>query len=327
MYDSQNIEIALSRIQNEKIAVPENRTGFYRAIVVQNTDPLNIARIRVRVPAFHGVNPNSSYYIEDKSLPFAYPASFNGAGFKSGSYVMPNIGSLVWVSFETGTENLIYFGGIYCADPSGERYIYFDRSTYNGEAVKVDEDDLGALNHPNRYVLYKSIKGSQIIIDDRDKSESVSLEDPHGNKILMNQNGVTIQSIDTLKAPYPYLKIYYMSIENVDTENAIFDVKPNIISLNKNLNTDTYIAPIIGSRIIYLENGNFAGSGIVLDILISGRVQIGTTGLRGGGQSVSGTNDYNKLKNRPSINEVVLEGNINLPDTPITNIQLENMLK
>ena len=56
----------------------------------------------------------------------------------------------------------------------------------------------------------------------------------------------------------------------------------------------------------------------------SNNLLIGVVGIGGGG---SGSNDYNNLKNKPSINEVVLIGNKTLPQLDIqpTNVYANNI--
>lgn len=325
MYESKNLNIALSQMVDENIAKEADKGGFYRAIVVQNTDPFNLARIQIRVPAFHGLNQNRADYVPDNQLPYAYPASLSGASHLSGQYIIPLVGSLVWVSFEVGTSNFIYFGGIYCADGTGSRSIYFDRSTNNGEMVPIEGDDIPSNYNPNRYVLFRSPKGSEISIDDRDNKENIQIVSASGDTITMNRNGVNINTKKYLKAKFPYLATYY--IHNKYVQNLpIFEV--DAIKIFNDIELSNNASLLIGSRVVYIDDGICTGSGVILDIY-DNKVQIGSNGctINGSGSGVSGTDNYNNLRNRPSINEVILEGNINLPDTPITNLQLEDILK
>lgn len=322
MYDSQNVEIALSRIYNEQVANDENRTGFYRAIVVNNHDQYNLGRVQIRIPSFHGSSPEQSFYINDDRLPYAYPASMNAAGNLSGQYLIPLVGSLVWVSFETGTSNFVYFGGVYTAEPTGNRYIYFDRSTNSGEAKQITEDDIPSDYDPNRYVLYQSPKGATIVIDDRDRMENIQLIDQHGNKITMDMNGVAIRSESTLSANFPYLHTYYIDYSYVNSS-------PNFkVDLDKIFEDDKMTinaSPQNGSRLMYVKDGECVGTGIVLSTR-SNKVDISNNGYITGGGS-SGTTDYNNLENLPSINNTTLRGNRDLAETPLTNLQIEELLR
>lgn len=322
MYDSQNVEIALSRIYNEQVANDENRTGFYRAIVVNNHDQYNLGRVQIRIPSFHGSSPEQSFYINDDRLPYAYPASMNAAGNLSGQYLIPLAGSLVWVSFETGTSNFVYFGGVYTAEPTGNRYIYFDRSTNSGEAKQITEDDIPSDYDPNRYVLYQSPKGATIVIDDRDRMENIQLIDQHGNKITMDMNGVAIRSESTLSANFPYLHTYYIDYSYVNSS-------PNFkVDLDKIFEDDKMTinaSPQNGSRLMYVKDGECVGTGIVLSTR-SNKVDVSNNGYITGGGS-SGTTDYNNLENLSSINNTTLRGNRDLAETPLTNLQIEELLR
>lgn len=322
MYDSQNVDIALSRIYNEQVKNEENRTGFYRAIVVNNKDDDNLGRVQIRIPAFHGSNSEQTFYISDDRLPYAYPASLNAAGNQSGQFLLPLVGSLVWVSFETGTDNFVYFGGVYTAEPTGNRYIYFDRSTNNGEAMQITEDDIPSNYDPNRYVLYRSPKGAEIVIDERDRIEDVEIIDQHGNKITLNRNGASVISDGIFSANFPYLHTYFID-HSYASMLPQFQVDVDKIFNNVLLTTNDI--PSKGSRLMYIKSGECVGTGIVLSV-INNKATISNNGylINGGG---GGTDDYNNLNNLPSINSTTLRGNRDLAENPLTNRQIEELLR
>lgn len=76
--------------------------GFYRAVVTETNDPLNMNRIGVDCPDIHGYGLGNSQW--------AVPApSIGGNG--SSFFVSPTIGDIVWIGFEKGDPNVpIYFG-------------------------------------------------------------------------------------------------------------------------------------------------------------------------------------------------------------------------
>jgi hypothetical protein len=77
--------------------------GKYRGIVLQNVDPMQIGRIIAEVPAVLGQTPSSW------ALP-CVPA----AGIQSGIFIVPPIGSQVWIEFEGGSPNEpIWTGGFW----------------------------------------------------------------------------------------------------------------------------------------------------------------------------------------------------------------------
>ena len=90
-------------------------TAFYRGIVVDNDDPLGIGRIKVRVPQIYGAEDqrDTDLYVPTYAIPYATPAIMVGAGNNTGAYLIPNIGDIVFITFENGDAKLpMYFGGI-----------------------------------------------------------------------------------------------------------------------------------------------------------------------------------------------------------------------
>lgn len=260
MYDSQNIN-GLSRMDENDIYTKFNRSGFYRAKVISNNDPLNLGRIKIRIPSLHGMSEEQTFYVPDAHLPYAFPGIMDVASNHIGRYMIPIEGALVWVSFETGTENFVYFGGIYCIKPNNDKYIYFNRNINNGGSQKIDSDDIGPENDPHRYVLFKSIKGATIYIDDRDATECIHIEDRFGNSIHMDSNGTIINSRTPLKANYPYLITYYMDVDLV-SDDVIFTTPENNIYDSKELKNNVPNI-IIGAKVVYLCKGTIAGSGFI----------------------------------------------------------------
>src|SRR3982074_1909534 len=68
--------------------------GKYRGTVLNNTDPMQMGRLILQVPAVYGVAP-SGWALP--CVPFA--------GVQSGFYVLPAVGANVWVEFEQGNSN------------------------------------------------------------------------------------------------------------------------------------------------------------------------------------------------------------------------------
>ena len=75
--------------------------GKYRAVVINNIDPLQIGRIQVMVPDVGAVIPTS----------WAMPC-LPTAGINAGFFTVPIIGAGVWVEFERGDPDYpIWVGG------------------------------------------------------------------------------------------------------------------------------------------------------------------------------------------------------------------------
>lgn len=77
--------------------------GKYRGTVINNIDPEQIGRIMVQVPDVLGLTPSS----------WAMPC-VPAAGIQAGIFVVPPIGSQVWVEFEQGDPDFpIWTGGFW----------------------------------------------------------------------------------------------------------------------------------------------------------------------------------------------------------------------
>jgi hypothetical protein len=82
---------------------PTRYYGKYRGTVVENIDPEQIGRVLVMVPDVLGITPSS----------WAMPC-VAAAGIQSGMFIVPPIGSGVWVEFEQGDPDYpIWTGGFW----------------------------------------------------------------------------------------------------------------------------------------------------------------------------------------------------------------------
>ncbi|HET6861507.1 MAG TPA: phage baseplate assembly protein V [Pyrinomonadaceae bacterium] len=75
--------------------------GMYRGTVINNIDPMQMARIQVIVPDTGGLTPST----------WAMPC-VPVAGKQSGTFVVPQIGAGVWIQFENGDPDYpVWTGG------------------------------------------------------------------------------------------------------------------------------------------------------------------------------------------------------------------------
>ena len=82
---------------------PKRYYGKYRGLVIENIDPEQIGRIIVQVPDVLGEIPSS----------WAMPC-VPAAGIQAGCFIVPPIGSQVWVEFEQGDPDYpIWTGGFW----------------------------------------------------------------------------------------------------------------------------------------------------------------------------------------------------------------------
>jgi hypothetical protein len=84
-------------------APPARYYGKYRGMVINNIDPLQIGRIMAQVPDVLGEIPSS----------WAMPC-VPAAGIQAGCFIVPPIGSQVWMEFEQGNPDYpIWTGGFW----------------------------------------------------------------------------------------------------------------------------------------------------------------------------------------------------------------------
>lgn len=82
---------------------PSRYYGKYRGTVINNIDPEQIGRVMVQVPDVLGLTPSS----------WALPC-VPVAGIQAGVFVVPPIGSQVWIEFEQGDPDYpIWTGGFW----------------------------------------------------------------------------------------------------------------------------------------------------------------------------------------------------------------------
>src|SRR6202162_2334450 len=82
---------------------PNRHYGKYRGLVIENLDPEQLGRVLVQVPDVLGEIPSS----------WAMPC-VPAAGIQAGCFIVPPIGSQVWVEFEQGDPDYpIWTGGFW----------------------------------------------------------------------------------------------------------------------------------------------------------------------------------------------------------------------
>jgi uncharacterized protein involved in type VI secretion and phage assembly len=132
--------------------------GKYRALCVNNVDPMMIGRIQVMVPDVSGALPSS----------WAMPC-FPVTGIQNGVFTVPPIGAGVWVEFEQGNPDYpIWVGGYYSvadvpamarAVPPGLSSFTFQTTLQNGITISDTPGPTGG-------ILIKTTTGAMISVSD-----------------------------------------------------------------------------------------------------------------------------------------------------------------
>jgi hypothetical protein len=147
--------------------------GFYRGLVVSNTDSSQLGRVKIRVYGVFGSN------IPSDQLPWAVPAHsiFTGAGSGHGYFAVPEVNSEVFVFFEAGDM----YQPVYFAEaPNGVKGLPTERTA----------------NYPFRKI-WKTKNGVVIYIDD--SSKEIKMTHPTGTTVTVDATGnITLESIGNI---------------------------------------------------------------------------------------------------------------------------------
>ena len=155
--------------------------GKYRATVLDNVDPMQMGRIMVQVADVSNVIPSSWAM---PCLPFA--------GIQTGLYVLPTIGSGVWVEFEQGNSDYpIWVGGYWgsaaevpalalAAPPSVQQVVM--------QTVEMNTVVISDVPGPTGGILLKSTSGALIAINDL----GITIDNGQGATIVMTGPSITV---------------------------------------------------------------------------------------------------------------------------------------
>ena len=243
-------DINVNRIQNEDLIKTtrynykkENLkqaspNAFYMAVVVDTNDIENLGRIKARIPAIHGVTSAEACYLPDNDIPWARPAIFAGAGNDMGQFIVPTKGSIVFMTFEFDDfSKPIYFGGVPMLY-SGTPKTYNDNAQiYSGDNIKITTKDritdMEQYCSSAKQVIYKSLKGSTIYIDDKDGGECITIIDAAGQQIIMeNNNNKPLDRRGNSTEPKSTANIKIISAGKVSKDCDTFELKCNKSNIN-----------------------------------------------------------------------------------------------
>ena len=153
--------------------------GKYRGTVINNIDPMQLGRIQVMVPDVSGFIPTS----------WAMPC-VPLAGKQMGTFVVPQIGSGVWVEFEQGNPDYpIWVGGFWGsaaetpllshAVPPGLAGITLQTTLKNGIVVSDTPGPTGG-------ILIQTTTGAMVSVSD------IGIIISNGKGAIINMTGPTV---------------------------------------------------------------------------------------------------------------------------------------
>jgi uncharacterized protein involved in type VI secretion and phage assembly len=174
--------------------------GKYRGLVVDNADPEQRGRLRLKVPSALG----------DSVTGWALPCLPFGGLKDQGLFLVPEVDSQVWVEFEEGDLSQPLWTGTFWqaqSDPPAEAALDEPTTrllkTPSGHLIQLDDADGEErffLQHPAGTELEIDSAGTVALTDaggntvtlDAEAGEIV-IEDANGNKIEMTSSGTTVE--------------------------------------------------------------------------------------------------------------------------------------
>lgn len=131
----------------------------YRGYVVDNNDPENLSRLRIKIPVVTGEKTHTKW-VFPKGL-------YSGRDY--GINLIPEIGDMVWVEFEQGNTEFPYWS-----------HGHFGMGEKPKEFIS------------NKVYGFKTPKGQLIIFDDRDNELYTSMDKSGGGKKDYKTNIISI---------------------------------------------------------------------------------------------------------------------------------------
>jgi uncharacterized protein involved in type VI secretion and phage assembly len=140
--------------------------GKYRGTVLNNVDPMQIGRLLVQVPDVTSLTPSS----------WAMPC-FPISGKQMGAYMIPQIGTGVWVEFEQGNPDYPIWSGC-----------------WYGSVAEVPALALAGNPASPNIVLQTTLQNTLVISDLPGPTGGIMLKSTTGAMIIVNDTGIYIQN-------------------------------------------------------------------------------------------------------------------------------------
>jgi uncharacterized protein involved in type VI secretion and phage assembly len=144
----------------------EKYYGIYRGTVINNIDPMMLGRIMATVPDAGGIIPST----------WATPC-VPLAGKQMGTFMVPQIGSGVWIQFEAGDpDRPVWSGGWW------------------GIAAEVPALALAGVPGDPNIVIQTTLQNAIVVSDLPGPTGGIMLKSTTGATIIVNDTGIYIQN-------------------------------------------------------------------------------------------------------------------------------------
>lgn len=260
---------------NDEDSATDRFNGFYRGVVVDNADPMESGRIKVRIyPMFRG------FAVED--IPWAIMADPSMGGLSNvGGIRVPEVGAHVFVFFEGGDHRFpVYFAGAPAIEnnepdvPTLSRKADATVEAINSNRVSgIQTADGGSWDEPGSFhgakypnnKVFRTRKGIVIELDDTEDGVRFHVYHPSGTRQEVNNEG---DKVDHIQGNHFEIILGDNNIYVKGGYNLTIDGNSNIYSKGSTtVKSDGDLTAEVGGNVTVNSNG-------ILDITSSGPATI-----------------------------------------------------
>jgi uncharacterized protein involved in type VI secretion and phage assembly len=206
----------------------KEHSGVYSAIVVDNVDPANSGRVKVRLPQVLVAG-------EGGHEAWARIVTLM-AGAKRGTWFIPDVGDEVVVAFEHGDLNCPYvLGGLWnSANPPPETMDANNNKKLvrSRNGVQITLDDQGG----RESIIIETPGGQKLTLEDG--FGAVVLTDSNGNSVELRTNGITVNAASTV----------ILNASTVEINAGVVSVNATISKFSGVVQCDTLISNSVVSQ-------------------------------------------------------------------------------
>jgi uncharacterized protein involved in type VI secretion and phage assembly len=194
--------------------------GKYRGFVVDNTDPENLGRLKLRVPSLLGPEVVTGW---------AMPCVPYGGMANQGFLFIPEVGAGVWVEFEEGDLEFPIWVGTFWSKPGGDSEL---PKTHTGDGAEKQNTQSAS----SRKII-KTVRGHTIQLEDGDGDERILISDGEAeNWLVFSESGITLENAGnkvTLRHDGIRIEDFHMNMITQDANGTtIKDTNGNKITMD-----------------------------------------------------------------------------------------------
>lgn len=237
--------------------------GKYGGYVVSNSDPVQVGRLKVRVPMLHGIGGNDNGgLISDADLPWALPNCLpaGGSADSGGISWIPVVGDQIFVEFLDGElDKPVWSWGNQNVTQAKDLKLHL----YDSNGTAVERAILTRYGHslelkPDRLTLTTK-EGYQIQLNDSTSSSggAASMTTPKGQSVTLNDlaNNVVTQALNANVVSAKKVLINAAASTLIKTGRFTLMVGTSVLAIQGNSISITTNA---GSSLIIDGSGNIA---------------------------------------------------------------------